>query len=56
VNLAAALASTQLVVYVGKKGLGAQEGSGHPLLLGVLKKSIQWPRKFTIESHWTEHV
>eukprot|EP00802_Teleaulax_amphioxeia_P007789 Tamp_07797.p1 GENE.Tamp_07797~~Tamp_07797.p1 ORF type:complete len:526 (+),score=108.29 Tamp_07797:248-1825(+) len=34
-NLAAAVAATQLVVYSGKKGLGAPDGSGHPLLLGV---------------------
>jgi len=35
VNLVAALGGTQLVVYSGKKGLGAQDGSGHPLLLGT---------------------
>ena len=35
VDLAASLGGTQVVVYSGRKGLGAVDGSGHPLLLGM---------------------
>ena len=47
VDLWASLAGTQLVVYSGKKGLGAQEGSGHPLLLGEVQNEASFTASAT---------
>ena len=47
VDLWASLGGTQLVVYSGKKGLGAQEGSGHPLLLGEVQNEASFTASAT---------